>query len=580
MTPLPRRPIALLLAALLVGFASGAGAQETPVDSTTPASTEEKPAPPVDTGLTGQVLYQYLLAEIAAARGQLTLSANIYADLARSTRDVRIARRAAELAFYSQQPGLALETTKLWAELDPDSVQARQALWNLLAASDRYDELAAALAKALAQEGPATGNALLLVNRMFVRVQDKVAVRKLIDQVTEPYLNLPEAHFTRAQAAVAASDNAAAVADLDRALAIKPDWEPALLSKVQLQGGNPAQSLAVLDDFLARNKQNGQDYNETRLVRARLLVELKRYPEARAAFGELLARQPDNPELIYATGLLSLQLGNREDGEKLLKPLLERDFNDKDGIRLYLGQAAEDKGKPEEALAYYDNVSPDHNRYGAAQTRAAAILHGLGRDDEALEHLDRALAAGPKEKLPLLLAQAQLLSERGRPADAYAVLDGALRDQPDEPVLLYESSILADKIGDYAAMERKLRHLIQLQPDNAAAYNALGYSFTDRNVRLDEAKALLDKAIALSPEDPFIQDSRGWLDFRLGKLPDAEAWLRRAAAQRKDAEFSAHLGEVLWQQGRRDEAVKIWDEAAKLDPRNELLNSTRQRLQP
>jgi tetratricopeptide (TPR) repeat protein len=216
----------------------------------------------------------------------------------------------------------------------------------------------------------------------------------------------------------------------------------------------------------------------------------------------------------------------------------------------------------------------------AAQSRSAAILHSLNRDDESLERLNRALAANPKDKLQLLLAQAQLLSERGKEADAYTVLDHALEDQPEDPVLLYESSLMAEKIGKFDVLERNLRKLIKLQPDNAPAYNALGYSFVDRNTRLEEAQHLLDKALTLAPNDPFILDSRGWLDFRLGKLPEAETWLRKATALRSDAEFSAHLGEVLWLQGKQDEARKVWDAASKLDPRNELLNSTRKRLLP
>lgn len=583
MKPLSCRPLALMLASLLAGLTTVAQG-ETVTAETTPTTADGQTNNKADSkaeiasSLTGQVLYQYLLAEIAASRGKLPLASSIYVDLARSTRDVRLAQRATEVAYYGQQPALALEAARLWAELDPTSNQARQTLWGLLANAGKLDELAPTLANALQAEGDNVGGALLLLNRMFSRTPDKAGVQRLVEQVSAPYLKLPEAHFARAQAAVTNNDNATANKAIDEALTLKPDWEGAALFKAQLVSANPEASLAVLDKFLANS--NAKEYSETRLVRARLLVELKRYAEARKAFGQLLEQQPDSAELLYATGLLSLQMGDRATGEKHLRRLLDMNFADKDTVRLYLGQAAEDQGRMTEALAYYDDINTGHPRFVAAQSRAAAILHGLNRGDDAMERLSRALASNPKEKLPLLLAQAQLLSEKGKEADAYTVLDKALVEQPDEPVLLYESALLAEKLGKYENLERNLRKLIKLRPDHAQAYNALGYSYADRNVRLEEAGQLLDKALSLSPDDPFIMDSRGWLDFRLGRLTEAEAWIRKAAALRNDAEFAAHLGEVLWQQGKQDEARKVWDAAAKTDPGNALLNSTRKRLQP
>ncbi|RTL49233.1 MAG: tetratricopeptide repeat protein [Rhodocyclaceae bacterium] len=584
MKPFSRRPIAFLLSGLLAGFVSAAGAAEEAPAAPAPAApaaaaTDIQGKDDPGSGLTGQILYQYLLAEIAASRGQMPLAASAYLDLARNTRDARIARRAAEVAFFGQQTPQALEATRLWLELEPDSAQARQTLWTLLANTGRVDELSAALSEALKAEGPNAGNALLLVNRVFIRVQDKAAVQRVVEQVSAPYLSLPEAHYARALAAVGAADEAKANAAIDEAIRLKPDWEAAVLFKAQLLSKVPEQSLAVVDALTSRSRDQ-KDYAEARLVRARLLVELKRYKEAQQAFAKLLEIQPDTPELLYAAGLLSLQVGDTATGEKHLRRLLAMNFGDKDSVRVYLGQAAEDRNSPEEALAYYDAVAPGHARYVSAQSRAAAILHSQGKSDEAMVRLEHAISANPKEKVQLLLAQVQLLSEKGKTEDAYGLLDKALAEQPEDPVLLYETSLMAEKLSRYEVLERNLRKLIKLMPDHAQAYNALGYSYADRNVQLEEARRLLDKALSLAPDDPFILDSRGWLDFRLGKLPEAEALLRKAAALRSDAEFAAHLGEVLWQQGKQDEARKVWDAAQKIDPANELLNSTRKRLQP
>lgn len=592
---LPRR-LALLLAVFFAGLAHGA---ETDVAKTAAPANEEKSATPApakesakddgkkdgakeatkDNGLTPQVLYQFLLAEVAAARGKTTIAASAMTDLARSTRDVNIARRAAEIAFFGRQSQQAVDASRLWLQLDPESDEARQTLWTLLAASGQVDELSKGISDVLEKEGRANiGNELLSLNRLFVRVQDKATVQKVVLKVTAPYLDLPEAHYARALAAVNATDEAGARAEIGEALRLKPDWEAAALFKAQLLSAKPEESLAVLDQLLGRN-HDPKSFAEARFARARVLVELKRYKEARSAFEQLLEVQPDNPELLYASGLLALQVGDAADGQKHLRRLLDMNFADKDSVRLYLGQALEDQGKLNDAIAYYDAVSPSHPRYVAAQARTAAILHSKGKDDEALEHLRLAQQANPKEKVDLVLAEVQLLTEKNRTADAYETLDKALADSPDEPVLLYETSLLAEKLGKFDVLERNLRRLIKLKPDSAQAYNALGYSFADRNVHLDEATKLLDKALSLSPEDPFILDSRGWLDYRLGKLPEAEILLRKATALRSDAEFAAHLGEVLWAEGRQDEAKQVWDAAAKTDPTNALLTSTRKRLQ-
>lgn len=572
---LPSR-LALLLALSFAGTAQGAGKD---ADAEQPAAVSAtSSAKAKDSGLTSQVLYQFLLAEVAAARGKASFAASAMTDLARSTHDVAIARRATEIAFFGRQSQQAVESSRLWLELDPNSDEARQTLWTLLAATGQVDELSKGLSAVLATEGPALGSAFLSINRLFVRVQDKASVQKVINQVTTPYLTMPEARYARALAAVSAGDDAGARAEIGEALRLKPDWEPAALFKAQLQASKPEESLATIDQLLAGSK-DPKAYSDARFTRARLLVDLKRYKEARNAFDQLLEIQPDNPELIYASGLLALQVGDSASGQKRLRRLLDMDFADKDSVRLYLGQAVEDQGKFDEAVAYYDAISSTHPRYVMAQARAASILHTRGRDDEALEHLHLAQSANPKEKLDLVLAEVQLLSDKSKHAQAYEVLDKALSESPDDPVLLYESSIVAERLNKFDVLERNLRKLIKLKPDYAQAYNALGYSFADRNVRLDEAKQLLDKALSLAPEDPFILDSRGWLDYRLGRLPEAEVFLRKATSLRSDAEFAAHLGEVLWVQGKQDDAKQVWDAASKTDPSNDLLNSTRKRLQ-
>jgi Flp pilus assembly protein TadD len=199
--------------------------------------------------------------------------------------------------------------------------------------------------------------------------------------------------------------------------------------------------------------------------------------------------------------------------------------------------------------------------------------------DEARERLATARAGDPDD-LRLVVAEAQLLRDAGRHVEAYAFLARMLEVRPDDPELLYETSLAAEKLDYLDVMERHLRRLIALKPDSAQGYNALGYSLADRNLRLDEAADLLNKAVSLAPDDPFILDSKGWLLFRQGKSAEALAALQTAYSRKPDAEIAAHIGEVLWALGRRDEALAVWREAAKAHPSNEVLTATIKRFVP
>lgn len=529
-------------------------------------------APSVE--LTPQILYQFLIAEVAGQRGQYEFAARTFADLAIATRDPRIARRAADAAMAAKQMNLALSQTRLWFELEPDSLAARQTLANLLAAGNHLDELATMLAKDLAEDGPRVGESLLRLSRVMTRHPDKVAVVKLVDQLTIPYENLPEAHFARAQAAVGINETERALASLDKALALRPQWELAALMKVQLLPRGAAQT-AFLKSFVERNP-NAWAMRQTY---ARALVGDKEYAAARSEFRAVLEGMPDNVEVTYALGILALQLEDVADAERHLRRVLEVGKGDQNPVFFYLGQIAEDGKRFDEALNLYAGVSSGDHQLQAL-LRSAQILARSGRTDEAREKLVQARSLAPKEEPRLLIAEAQLLRESGRYEEVLKLLAEGLKKNPEAPELLYESAIAAEKLDKLDLAEKWFRKLIALQPDQALGYNALGYSLADRNLRLDEAQKLIDQALALSPGDPFILDSKGWVLFRQGKYEQALAALKQAYTIRQDAEIAAHLGEVLWALGRVDEARALWLEAAKAHPSNTLLAATIKRLSP
>ena len=263
--------------------------------------------------LTGQILYQTLLAEIAGQRGNLDLSASAYMDLARSTRDPRVARRAAEMALHGRNLDMALQATRLWVEIDPESSQAHQMMAGLLVSANRLDELQPHVAKLLAQEGENLGDGLMRLNRLFARYPDKKAVLTMVEQLTQPYIGLPEAHFARAQAALNAAEWRRGIAGADKALDLRPDWDLAVMLKAQLQRTeSPEAAIETLRTYLAGHPQA----REVRLQYARNLVGARKFSQARTEFQRLLGDFPGNVDVIYAVAVLSVQLSDWEAAEE------------------------------------------------------------------------------------------------------------------------------------------------------------------------------------------------------------------------------------------------------------------------
>lgn len=567
-----RLRMSALLGALLLGYSCWAGAADA-----APEAEDKKgifgTAPVAE--LTPEILYQFMFAEIAGARGQLPLSVAAYLDLARNTRDPRIAKRAAEVAVGARQFDAALSATRIWVEQEPNSAAAQQMMVMLGAAFGKLDEVSEHLSRALELDPEGAPATLMRLNRVLARVQDKAAAYKVVVDATEPYLKLPEAYFARAQAAYAAKEIPQANADLDKALALRSDWELAALFKAMLVQSDPAAVIAILQPFV-------RDYPESvdaRLGLARALVAERRFDEALNEFKAVQARQPLNPDVIYAVGLLSMQMRDYDAAEVQLKRLVEMNYAESNLVRTYLGQIAEERKDFKTAAAWYAGVTPGA-QYMPAQARAAQLTARLGDFDGARAILHKVRPADEAGQVQLILAEGALLREANRDQEAYLFLDNALKGRPNEPELLYETGLAADRLAKFDAAEQLWRKLIKLRPDHAHAYNALGYSFADRGVRLDEAQQLIDKALALQPDDPFILDSKGWVQFRLGNKQAALETLQKAFGKRSDPEIAAHLGEVLWSLGRKDDARKVWTDAARQSPTNQALADTIKKFLP
>jgi tetratricopeptide (TPR) repeat protein len=499
-----------------------------------------------------------------------------WADLARRTRDPKVLGRATEVAAIARQYDLALEMNKLWLEVEPDSTKAQQAQSSLMVLSNRLDELAPQLATVLEQDKANLAPNLMHLNRILARHGDKAAVQRLVDRLAAPYDSVPEAHFAMGQAAANTGDFMRAQSEFEKALLLRPDWEAAALSRAQLQARQSNKSaIASLSEF-TEHYPNARD---ARLALARLLINDKQYSAARTQFDRLIKDNPDSPEVIYPVAMLALQQGDATTGRTQLEKLLKSDFQDKSTVHFFLAQIDEDQKKPEAALEHYRQVTVG-DQYITARSRAAQILVKQGKAEEARDLIRSTQAGSVAEKTQLILAESQLLRESGRHAEAYAMLETALAKQPDNPELLYETALSAERQGKPEVLETHLKRLLELKPDHAHALNALGYSFAERNIRLDEASALITRALLLTPDDPFIMDSLGWVLFRQGKLGEALSTLERAYQIKADPEIAAHIGEVLWTLNRKDDARRVLKDAAKKNPENEVLGSTIKKLQP
>ena len=513
-----------------------------------------------------QGIFELLLAEMALHRGEPTLAGELYADIARHTKDSRTFRRAIEIASYQKQNAKVLALSKQWVDAVPEELQARQHLLSLLRPTAASAEMLPQIAKILELDKEKTTTNLLGLNQ-FLTGMDKQQVLGMVQALTEPYLKIPEAHVARAQSYVGVADKEAALASVEQALQVQADSETAAIMKAQLLGEkSPAAGFAFMQEFLTRNPKA----KSARTYLAKKYAEQKQFKEALREFETLAKDNPDGPESYYSMAILALQQQDLGLAKKMFEHLLTLDIKEPDRIYFFLGQIAEQEKNNDAAIAAYEKVRSGQ-QYLGARIRLAGIYASTGKLSQGQQVLQNTLGLNEDESIQLLLVESQLLREAKRDKESFEVLDTGLRKFPDNTSLLYESALMAERLDMLPELEARLNRVLQLQPDNPNALNALGFSLADRNIRLGEAFALISAANKLKPNDPYIMDSLGWVLYRQGELGKSMDVLRKAMQTMQDPEIAAHLGEVLWQSGKRDEAQRLWQEAVQKNPDNETL---------
>ncbi|MDB5991530.1 MAG: hypothetical protein JWQ10_2933 [Herbaspirillum sp.] len=592
-------PLKKLLAIVtLISLLSACAAQKQPADAQSTAKTDteattdstasdltddltvDKPDPTLpQVKLSRELMYEILSAEIAFQRGQWESAYVTLIAAAQQSRDPRLAKRAAEFAVSARSPVDALNAVRLWMQFAPQSDEALQNYLGLVIVTNNLAEAEPILVQRLQTAPPKIrGTLMLQMQRLVSRAKDKAAAFAMVERITAPYSDTLEAHLALAQAAASNSDLPRARQEADTALKIKPDSSLAILTQAQVTE-DQTQAMALIEEFLRKYPKA----RDVRIAYARSLVEKQQYDDARKQFELLLKEQPDNLSTQLALGLLNAQTNHPKEAEKYLSAYVatlsaqENQILDPTQALLILSQLAEERNDIPAALKWLDQIEPG-DAYLSAQIRRAELTAKGGDINAARAILTQTEASGESDQSRLILAEAQILRDANQFQPSLNVLDAGLKRFPNNVDLLYDYAMAADKLNDWASMESSLRKIMHLAPSNQQAYNALGYSLADRNIRLPEAYELITKALQLAPEDPFITDSLGWVQFRMGNLADAETTLAHAYALRADAEIGMHLGEVLWTEGKRDAALAVWRTARKQDPGNEALKSTLTRL--
>lgn len=519
-------------------------------------------------------IFEFLLAEVAAQRGETERSIATMARLARETRDPKLARRAAEIALRARAMEPALEMAVLLIELEPESTLGRDLFASLVATRG---DLAAArdTIAGIVQKSENRPFLLTQLAYFFGRFSDKAAVLEATRSIVAAYPKLPESRFAVGVAAYVAGDYALADGESRAALEGKPGWAQGALFRAQvLKRTAPAEVIPFLQQFVAAHP----DEKDTRMQLAREYTAARRHEEARREFAALERLAPGDPQMPYAIGLLALQLEDPAGAETAFRRALGLGHPDPGAVYLGLGQAAEAAKRPDEAIDWYGRVEgADRLR---AQMRIAALIAKRDGLEQGRGYLQNLEPRSQEDRVQMVLIEAQLLRDAKAWQATFDLLSQAVEKYPDSYEILYDRAMAAERVDRLEVLEADLRRVIEMKPDYAHAYNALGYTLADRTDRLDEAQALIEKAISLAPEDPFILDSLGWVHYRRGNLQEALKHLRTAYQARPDPEIAAHLGEVLWKLGQRDEAEKLWKTALVEHPEHEVLRAVIQKFRP
>lgn len=519
-------------------------------------------------------VFQLLLAEFAGQRGRLELAVESYLAAAKSLNNGDVAERAARIAVFARKYDAAIEAAKIWSAQSPLASEPRQILAAMYIRTGDPESARSELEQILNLETDKQGTQLRMIVNLLGREQDKQAALSVMQKLLETRGKNVEANVAYALLAIRAEKPDVAKVAITRVAtlnALDTNLAVAYISLLQKRNRTP-EAIAWLREQVRDTKDEG-----LRMIYARLLADAGQYDTAREQFMILSKSAPNNSDVIYALGLLNLQAERIAEAGAEFKKLVKLDVR-KDDANFYLGQISESRGDFRSAISFYQKVSSGQNFF-MAQVRVALLLANDKDVSGARAQLKSIQADNDEQKKQLLNTEAEILAQNQQYEEAMAIYDAALSDGYDME-LLYTRAMLAEQMGRIDLLERDLRQIIEREPENSQALNALGYTLADRTERFEEALGLVERALSISPNDFYILDSMGWIMYRLGRFEESINYLEKARAIRDDPEVAAHLGEVLWVMGNKDEARELLQNAIKDTPNDERLIEVIKKFEP
>lgn len=538
--------------------------------------TNKLTSPPPDSpSFKPETLYSLILAEIAAQRNRLDVSLSQYVEQAHETRDPGIIARANRIARYMGSHKASLNTATLWTEVKPKSIEARQVVITELLYYRRYEEAIENIDKLL-DYSPNLNFDHLIENAGKMTFQERANIIEHFKILTRHHANSASTWFTYALLLRMNNQLNEALSATETALEIEPVYTSAMITKGKIlnQLGHQKQALK----WIKKSLKQLPDNNRLRVVYARMLIEDGQYKNAQEQFSILVENSPNNGDLILSLAILSLENKLYDQSEKYLKQLIHINQRTNDAW-FFLGELYQSRNLPDQALEAFKNVKTGSKLLNA-RARIAKLLVDQNRLEEARQSLRDDRDLYPDFAVQLYLTESSLLSDIERYEESLRVLSEALQKHPDNSAILYSRAMLGEKLDQLDLLESDLKTILKKDPNNAMALNALGYTLADRTQRLDEAFKFISRAIELSPNDPAIMDSMGWLQYRMGNYEKALSYLQSALILSQDDEIAAHLGEVLWVSGDKTGARKVWKEALKLNTESKPLKNTMEKFDP
>jgi len=574
-------PLLIVSVALLSCAAKGGheqAATPVPQPSATPvvAPAAGAPASAVPAQrLSGEMVYDILLGEIAGQRGAMDVSVARYLQAASQAQDPRVAERAVQIASFAKQYDLAIGAARRWVELDGANMEARKALTALALQQGDLDEVITQMDYML-NNSDDPEDSFRMVTAVLARHEDKQAAMAAVHKLVERHPDSPHAWTALSRLAVVAEQPDVALDAVDRALALQPGAPDIIILKAQVlvRKAQKAEATALLGDAVRQQPEN----TDLLFAYGRMLLDGENLEGAKQQFRTVVKTDPTHADALYSLALLELETGAFRSGEKHLVQLLELKQHVQNA-HYYLGYATAEQGKAQEALDWYLKVeSGDY--WSQAQLRAAGLMVEQGDFVRMQEHMRSLRQKNPQLSSQLYIIEGQALTDADLHMQAYSLYETALESNPDDLDLLYSYSLAAEKLDKLDVAETNLRRILAIDPDNVRALNAFGYTLADRTDRHQEALQYISKAYAKEPDDPAIIDSMGWVHFRMGDLDKAREYLQRAWDLSSDSEIGAHFGEVLWMRGEHAAAKEVWNTSRKASPDNPVLLEVINRLNP